>query len=256
MPLPSSSNPDQITLISALPIRQPIHEPTPIMTTDAPETTAATSVPYPVNLDVAGRSVLVVGGGPVAARKAAGLLAAGARVTVVAPQAVAEISANPGIDWIARPYRSADLAGHWLAVTATDDPDVNRAVAADGERARLWVNSADDPANCTFTLPAVARHGDVQVTVSTGGRSPALASWLRTRLGHGLNDGLGELLELLAQARAEARERLGTSEIAGWTEALDDGLWELVQAGRTAEARERLRRHLGIEPSPALKEAS
>jgi len=210
-------------------------------------TPAKTKPSYPVNLDVAGRSVLVVGGGHVAARKAAGLLAAGARVTVVAPQAVAEIADDPSIVWLARPYRNSDLAGRWLAVTATDDAEVNRAVAADGEQARVWVNSADDPANCAFTLPAVTRHGDVLVTVSTAGRSPALAGWLRTRFGYQL-DGVGVLLELLAEVRAEARLRFGTSEIDGWAEALDDGLLDLVRAGQADEARSRLRSHLGFAP--------
>lgn len=212
---------------------------------------AATARPYPVNLDVSGRAVLVVGGGPVAARKAAGLLAAGAQVTVVAPQAVTGIADDTRIDWHARPYRSGDLDGRWLAVTAADDPEVNRAVAADGEQARVWVNSADDPANCSFTLPAVARSGDVQVAVSTGGRSPALAAWLRSRFQHQIDDGLADLLELLAETRAEARGLHGTSEIGGWAEALDDGLADLVRAGRADAARSRLRRHLGIIPSSA-----
>ena len=208
--------------------------------------------PYPVNLELSGQPVLVVGGGPVAARKADGLKRADARVTVVSPAAVRDISADPDVRWLARPYRTGEVASYRLAITATDDPDVNAEVRADGDRANVFVNSADDPSNCSFTLPAVARRGDLQITVSTGGRSPGLARWLRQRLEAQLSEGYDDLLTLLTEARTEARATFGTSEIAGWDTALDDGLLELVQQGRTDEARNRLRGHLGLKTQEAL----
>ncbi len=207
---------------------------------------------YPVNLELSGQPVLVVGGGSVAARKVAGLRSADARVTVVSPAAVPEISVDPNVRWLARPYRQGEVAAYRLAVTATDDPEVNAAVRADGDKANVFVNSADDPTNCSFTLPAVARRGDLQITVSTGGRSPGLARWLRRRLESQLDEGYEGLLTLLADTRAEARSVFGTSEIPGWDAALDDGLLELVQQNRTTEARERLHDHLGLTPEDAL----
>ncbi len=208
--------------------------------------------PYPVNLELSGQPVLVVGGGPVAARKVAGLRSADARVTVVSPTAVREISADPDVRWLARPYRRGEVSAYRLAVTATNDPEVNGAVRADGDRANVFVNSADDPSNCSFTLPAVARRGDLQITVSTGGRSPGLARWLRRRLESQLDEGYEGLLTMLSETRAEARARFGTSEIPGWDTALDDGLLELVQQNRTTEARARLHDHLGLTPEGAL----
>ncbi len=207
-------------------------------------------VPYPVNLCLAGRPVLVVGGGPVAARKVDALCRAGARVTVVAPAATGEIAGRADVSWRRRPYRPGEAGSYRLVVTATSDGAVNSQVARDCGEANVFVNSADDPANCTFTLPSVARRGDLQVTVSTGGRTPALARWLRRRIEREIDCSYTTLLELLSEARAEARATFGTSEAAGWEAALDDGLLELARTGRVEEARARLRSHLGLAPVP------
>jgi siroheme synthase-like protein len=211
---------------------------------------------YPVNLDLAGRPVLVVGGGQVASRKVAGLLEAGAVVSVVSPRAVAEIVDDPDVRWYSREYQRGEVASYRLAIAATDDPEVNALVAADGERSGVFVNSADDPSNCSFTLPAVARSGDVQVAISTSGRSPALARWLRRRLERELRSGYDQLLDLLAEVRAEARQAFGTSEVHGWDAALDDGLLDLVRTGQIETARADLRGRLGLMsvPSPAITE--
>ena len=206
---------------------------------------------FPVSLNLTQKPVLVVGGGPVAARKATSLVRAQAQVTVVAPEAVAEIADDPDIRWQRRPYRRGEAASYRLVITATDDPAVNAQVHHDAEAANVFVNAADDPANCTFTLPAVIRRGDLQIAVSTNGRSPALASWLRRRLDRDLGSGYCNLLDVVADVRAEAKAVHGTSEIAGWDQALDDGLLELVQASRTGEARARLRRYLGLDPERA-----
>ena len=135
---------------------------------------------YPVNLILAGKPCLVVGGGAMAARKVAGLLACGADVRVIAAGAGPEIRAMGLVE--ERPYRRGDVAGYRLVIAATDDPETNRAVFEDGEAAGIWVNSADDPASCSFTLPSVVRRGPIMVTVSTGGHSPALAAWLKGRV--------------------------------------------------------------------------
>jgi siroheme synthase-like protein len=205
--------------------------------------------PYPVNLVVAGRRVLVVGGGSVAAEKARGLLGAGAIVHVVAV-AVREAVRALDLTWEERPYQSGDVAGYRLAVACTHDPAVNRAVFDDGEAAGVWVNAADDPAHCSYTLPARFDQGRLLVTVSTAGHSPALAGWLRDQLGHQLGPEYDTLIDLLAEARAAmvaaGRPTLG----ADWRSALDSGMLDLVRAGRLDEARELLQTSLAAVDPP------
>ena len=194
---------------------------------------------YPVMLEVAGRPCLVVGGGAVALQKVRGLTDAGATVTVVALEVHPDIP--PLVQRVEqRGYRSGEVTGYRLAVAATDDPAVNRQVFLDGEAAGVWVNSADDPANCSFTLPAVHREGPITVTVATGGRSPALATWLRDRIGEVVGPEHVVLLELLAERREALRSKGITTEGLSWQQALDSGMLDLVRAGRVAEARERL----------------
>jgi precorrin-2 dehydrogenase / sirohydrochlorin ferrochelatase len=220
----------------------------------APVSAPVFETPFPVNLDLRGRRVLVVGGGPVAARKAASLLRAGANVTVVAPSAVSELAEDPDIRWHRREYRRGEVASYRLAITATNDPKVNAQVARDGNAANVLVNSADDPANCSFILPAVITRGDLQITVSTNGRSPAFARWARQKLERDFTDVHARVLDLLSDVRDEARALHGTSELPGWDDALDDELIDLVAQGRDDEARERVRAALGLatlDPSGA-----
>ncbi len=137
---------------------------------------------FPVLLDLTGRRCLMVGGGPVAERRITGLLAAGARVTVISPRTtptLAALAAEGRIELESRGYREGDLAGADLAFVATDAGEVNMAVAREARERGVWVNAADDPAHCTFILPAVVRRGDLTVAVATGGSSPALARAVR-----------------------------------------------------------------------------
>ncbi len=195
---------------------------------------------YPVNLILQGQRCLVVGGGNVALGKIEGLLAAGALVSVVAIEVIPGVSDLEGILLEERPYRPGEVAGYRLVVTATDDPDVNRQVYLDGEEAGVWVNSADNPENCAFTLPAVVRRGPIMVTVSTGGHSPALSAWLRGRLDDELGPEYLTLLDLLAERREQLRAAGVATEGLSWQKALDSGMLEMVRTGRFAEARERL----------------
>jgi precorrin-2 dehydrogenase len=199
---------------------------------------------YPVNLLVRGRRVVVVGAGRIAARKIEPLLDAGAVVEVVAPAVGPEVRdwAEAGrLTLTERAFEAADLEGAWLALTATDVPTVNAAVHAAGEAGRVWVNSADDPANCAFTLMSLFRRGDLVVSVGTGGRSPALATHLRRRLEQEIGPEYETLLELLSTAREELRSSGRSSEDADWQSAFDGGIVDLVRTGRVDEARELLR---------------
>jgi siroheme synthase-like protein len=217
------------------------------------------SHPYPVNLDLSGRSVLVVGAGAVAARKVQGLIAAGARVTVVAPEAVSELaeaSANGAIRWQQRTYRRGEVASYRLAVAATGDPDVNGQVHWDAEAAGVWLNAADDPDRCSFTLPAVVRRGDLQVAVSTNGRSPAVAAWLRRSLEESIGPEHATLLALAAEVREDLRDERGTTETPDWQFALDEDLLDLIRSDDVDGARLRLRRALGLPGVPDFEEAA
>jgi precorrin-2 dehydrogenase/sirohydrochlorin ferrochelatase len=194
---------------------------------------------YPVNLVLERQPCLVVGAGRIASRKADGLLACGARVHVVAEHIDSHIRALD-VSWEERPYQRGDVAGYRLVIAATDDPAVNRAVYEDGEAEGVWVNSADDPASCAFTLPSVIRQGAVMVTVSTGGRSPALSAWLGTRLGEQLGPEYGVLGELLATERERLKAAGRSSEGLDWQKALDSDMLDLIRSGQVDRARELL----------------
>ena len=194
---------------------------------------------YPVGLVVEGRRCLVIGGGAVAARKAAGLQACGAEVHVVAAAVGPQMRAL-GVPVEERQYKRGEVAGYWLVISATGDPAVNRAVFEDGEAAGVWVNSADDPASCSVMLPAVARRGPITVAVSTGGGSPALAGWLRSRFESELGPEYEVLARLLNQAREEMKAAGQKTEQADWRTALDSDMLDLIRAGQIARAKERL----------------
>ncbi len=195
---------------------------------------------YPVNLVLDGRRCLVVGGGKVALRKVEGLLACGGRVTVVATRLNPDLAVLSEVMIEQRPWRPEDIDGMWLVIAATDDPGVNRAVYDAGQRAGVWVNGADDPANCSFTLPSVVRRGDLQVTVSTGGRSPALSTWLRRRLEGEIGPEYAVLLDLLATEREGLKAAGVSTEGLDWRSALDSDMLDLIRTGDLAHARERL----------------
>jgi siroheme synthase-like protein len=199
---------------------------------------------YPVNLVVSGRRCVVVGAGRVAARKVDGLLATGADVHVVARRLGDEVQAmrdEGRVTATERAFEPADLDGAWLATAATDDPAVNHAVFEAGEARGVWVNAADDPDNCSFTLMSVIRRGDLVVTVGTGGRSPALAAWLKERITAELGPEYETLVELLSDAREGMRSDGRSTEDADWKRALDSGMLDLIRAGRVDDAKELLR---------------
>ncbi len=207
-------------------------------------TTRAALLGYPVNLIVDGRRCVVVGAGRIAARKVDGLLAAGADVHVVAPKLGEQVRAwrdEGRITAAERQFEPADLDGAWLATAATDDPAVNHAVFEAGEARRVWVNAADDPDNCSLTLMSVIRRGDLVVTVGTGGRSPALATWLKERITAELGPEYETLVDLLAEAREAMQADGRSTEDADWKRALDSGMLDLIRAGRVDDAKELLR---------------
>jgi precorrin-2 dehydrogenase/sirohydrochlorin ferrochelatase len=156
------------------------------------------------------RRAIVVGGGNVAARKVEELLGAGAQVTVIGPALSPELKTLAEarrIAVIGRPYREGDLSGAFLVIAATDDSEVNQMVWREAEQSGCLVNVVDDPLHCNFITPAILRRGDVTITVSTGGASPALARRLREQLETLVDPEYGDLATLLAELRSELQSR-------------------------------------------------
>lgn len=168
---------------------------------------------YPVNLDIQNRECLVVGGGRVGVRKVETLLKCGATVTVVSPDVVdriQDLSQTGAINLKMRAYRTDDLDGKFLVISATDNEPLNRKVHEDAEKKNLLCNIADRPEICNFILPAIINRGDLVMTISTSGKSPAFAKKLRKDLEIEFGREYAEFLELMGAIRkkllAEAHE--------------------------------------------------
>lgn len=169
---------------------------------------------YPINLDLHDQLVVIVGGGAVAARKAGRLVSAGARVRVVAPRLahrLAELAAAGSVSHLARGYLPGDLDGALLAFAATDDADLNRAVAAEAKERGILIDLVDSPRQSGFTTPAVLERGDLMITVSTGGASPALSRRIIGKLEPLFGPEYAEAVALLAAAREKMLTEKGAN---------------------------------------------
>ena len=136
---------------------------------------------YPVFLDLHDVPVLVVGAGPIGARKVAGLHAAGAQVRLVATVIGDAVDHDMCAEIREHPFSAADLDGVRLVITATGDHDTDAAISDAARERGIWTNAADQPVDCDFILPAIANAGRVTAAISTDGASPALAKALRDR---------------------------------------------------------------------------
>jgi precorrin-2 dehydrogenase / sirohydrochlorin ferrochelatase len=177
----------------------------------------ATELPiwFPILLSLGGRKCLVVGGGPIGSRKAIGLRDAGAEVVLVATKLSTEALALDGVTLIERPYQSSDLEGVWLVITAVDNQETTAQVGADAAAAQVFMNASDDPPFCTAILPAIHRDGGVIVAVSTGGASPAAASWIRDRIAGSLGSVPAQVVRHVRAVRDDIRATR-TSEGLPW----------------------------------------
>jgi len=159
---------------------------------------------YPVQLDIRGRNCLVVGGGVVGTRKVETLLTCGAQVTVVSPAATEPLrglAAEGAITLSLRDYATEDLSGKFLVIGATDDEALNRRISADAEGRQILCNIADRPEVCSFILPAILQRGDLTITVSTSGKSPAFAKKLRGSLAAQYGPEYAAFLDLMGAIR-------------------------------------------------------
>lgn len=164
-------------------------------------------------LDLRGRRCLVVGGGEIGERKARALLQCGAQVIVVSPvltRGLAALAAAGRVVERRRTFRRADLRGCALAIAATGEPEVDDAIAALARRMRVLVNVVDRPAQCDFIFPSVLQRGELQIAVSTGGRSPSLAREIRRRLEGLFGPDYAQLIGRTGAARRAARAAAAT----------------------------------------------
>jgi len=204
---------------------------------------------YPVNLQIAGKLCLVIGGGRVGLRKIRTLLACGAKVMVISPEVVDDIAllATEGkIELQHRRYREGDLTGVFLAFAVTDNRGVQEQVAAEAGRNGVFLNIADEPERCDFHVPAQVRRGELLLTISTGGASPALARMIREQLEEQFDGEYGDVVALFACIRDIIVDRSGNSETnrVMFERLLQAGIVALVRGSQWAQVAMLLRSEL------------
>ena len=191
---------------------------------------------YPINLNLANRLCIVLGGGKVAWRKVKVLLESGAKIRVVSPQIIDEFMARVErneIEYCQKVYEKADLKGSFLVICATDSKIVNAAAARMAHEMGALVNVVDDSYPSDFTVPAQVRRGDLLLTVSTNGKSPEIARQLRKELASVYDESYGEFITLVARYREELKRSVATSGQRErlWREMIDSEVLELVRNG-------------------------
>jgi precorrin-2 dehydrogenase / sirohydrochlorin ferrochelatase len=195
---------------------------------------------YPIFLQVSGKRCVVVGGGQVAARKVISLLENQAQVEVISPEICPELNRlgqEGKVQLTPRPYQQGDLAGALVVIAATDDQEVNTRISKEAQELGVLVNVVDDAKKSNFIVPACLHRGDLNIAISTSGRSPALARRLRRKL----EEEIGEEYTFLALIVSEVREELKRRGIKvsrnAWQKALDlDKLIELIKRGEIGAA--------------------
>jgi precorrin-2 dehydrogenase/sirohydrochlorin ferrochelatase len=195
---------------------------------------------YPVYLDIQNRNCLVVGGGSVGTRKVKMLLKCGATVTVISPvvsEPLKSLANNKTITLHQRNYRSSDLAGVFLVIGATDDEQLNRQISQDANRLDLLCNIADQPRDCNFILPSIVNRGDLTISVSTSGKSPALAKKLRKSLNEQFGDEYAVMLQLMGAIRKKLLNRSHEPEAHKklFEQLINAGLVDMIREDNTAD---------------------
>jgi precorrin-2 dehydrogenase len=197
---------------------------------------------YIACLRLSGRRCVVIGGGEIGLEKVEGLLACGAEVTLIAPDAGPELRAladEGSIAWDQRPYQSGDLEGTFIVIAATSDTDVNIGVYEDAERRAMLVNVVDVPPLCNFILPAIVRQGSMAIAISTQGASPALAKRMKREISEQFGEHYARLAVILNEARGWAKGTLPTyQDRKRFFEEIVNGdpdPVELIRAGREDE---------------------
>ena len=213
---------------------------------------------YPVALVLDGKLCLVVGGGEIADGKLDALLLAGAKVTVVSPEVrprITALAAEGQITLHRRPYRTSDLDVTYLAIAATDDRPLNARVVTEARAAGILTQAVDDIPYCDFFAVAIVRRGDLQLGISTNGRSPAFARWMRERMDRELPAEYGDLLAVLGDVRDTIKAAGPIPGYEHWKAAITDEVIAALVAGNretaTARVYDRVAAGVGAITSPA-----
>ncbi len=194
---------------------------------------------YPIALVLQDKPCLVVGGGEIADGKLDALLLSGAQITVVSPEAkprITALAADGRITLRPRPYAPGDLAGMALVIAATDDNALNARVVTEARAAGILAQAVDFIPYCDFFAVAVVRRGDLQLGISTNGRSPAFARWVRERLDTELPPEYGDLLAVLGDVRDTVKARGPIPEYEHWRDAISDEVFAALGNGDRATA--------------------
>ena len=195
---------------------------------------------YPIHLDIQNKNCLVVGGGGVGTRKVQTLLKCGANVTVVSPEIsdrLRTLAETESLTLKPRPYRTEDIEGMFLVIGASDDETLNRQISSDAERRNTLCNIADRPEKCNFILPSIVRRDDLVITISTSGKSPALAKKLRKKLERRFGPEYGDFLDLMGAIRSKLLSQAHEPEAHKplFEQLIDSNLIALIQEGNTRE---------------------
>ena len=210
---------------------------------------------FPAFVKLEGRAVLVVGGGAIATSKIPTLLQAGARVTVVAPEITGELAERAGqgeITWLGKAFEAGDLDGKFLVIAATAIAELNTAVFREADARQILCNAVDDIENCHFYYGAVVQRGDLQIAISTNGKSPALAQRLRRELEEQFRPEYAGWVEWLGEVRL--RERAASTDAEKTKKKLHElasrGEFERFLAGEVREAAPRSAGQARLADSP------
>jgi siroheme synthase-like protein len=216
---------------------------------------------YPIYLDIEDRPVLIIGGGEVCARKAETMLKYGGRVTVVSPAFTSEIERWAEEDRVVlrrKRYDEADLDGAAIVIASTDDPCINARIARDCRRRKIPVNVVDVTHLCEFIVPAIVESGSIQIAISTGGKSPALARTLKEDLRRAVGPEYAEVNDVLGTLRPGAKKVLPTDvdRKRFFDGIIAAGILEMLRDGRRAEAYETIARACEVAGVPVSERVS
>ena len=205
---------------------------------------------YPIHLDIQKRNCLVVGGGDVGTRKVINLLKCGAKVTVVGPamsERLQNIARTEALTLKLRSYRTTDLDGMFLVIGATDDETLNRRISSEAQARNKLCNIADRPEVCNFILPAIVQRDDLVITISTSGRSPALAKKLRKTLEKQFGEEYREFLQLMGAIRSKLLSQAHKPEAHKplFEQLINSDLIAMIREAKTKEINELLFKILG-----------
>ena len=211
---------------------------------------------YPIYVELHEQPCIVIGGGKIAEGKVEGLLTAGAQVTIISPSLTSHLHTlveQNKVAYISRTYQHGDLAGAFMVICATDQPEINHQVWQEASANRQLVNVVDDTPRCNFIAPAILRKGDLNIAISTGGKAPALAVRLKERLQKEIGPQYERFLELSGQLREPLARNIPDFETRKklWYELVDSDILELLSQDNEPAALDLISRVVGFRFEPA-----